>query len=32
MKRLTDEGGEETGVPGKNPDDELQKMLLMESL
>ena len=23
---LTDEGGEETGVPGENPGDELQKM------
>ena len=23
---LTDEGGEETEVPGENPDDELQKM------
>ena len=26
LKPLTDEGGEETGVPGENPDDELQKM------
>ena len=24
LKRLTDEGGEEIGLPGENPDDELQ--------
>ena len=26
LKPLADEGGEETGVPRENPDDELQKM------
>ena len=28
LESLTDEGGEEYGVPGENPDDKLQKITL----